>query len=932
MQTPAFAATKTVRTWKLFRGLIWVAVVVAACLCPAPASAQTNSSWNGGVGTWSNQTNWNPGQVPNNNGANTYNVTIDSGGHDLVTLDQNATIDSLTLGNNSSNSISSTLMDPVGEAETLLVLGTITVNSSGLLEVMSGSTVTAANLTNSGVTFVGISGDPSTLTVTGTFTNNNEAIFSVGNGINVGTANIGELVMSPSSIVSVSQGSVLNLTNQPNGITDIPFNAELQQMGTINAGTHNGLAKLASIEGILDLWNGQSLRDSSNTLTIGDGGVLELAYDSSLSVANLTNTTEGTVSLGDINQPFSTNSLTVTGTFSNGAFATLNIGVNSTDTVNIKKLVNDGIVNIYGGSTLQVTSFGTMVGPSNGLPEINIESGASLVIASATATLAGDGVMKINGGMIRGAALGDELTNDITISGFGRIGDDSMGLVNDGTIIATGNKKELLIDTNSSGLNNQGQLTVNGATMYITGAANSFFNFDAASGTLTGGSYSITNGTLQFDNANIVTNAAKIILNGAQSRIIDQNGADGLANFASNATSGSFTLSGGRNFATSGAFSNAGSLTISKGSSFAVGGTANYTQTAGSTTVIGALSVSSQGNVNVSGGSVLDVGAINAESYIQTTGTTTVSGDLSVTGAVNVSGGSIVDSGAISAGNYTQTAGMTTVKGTLSATSEGVNVSGGLFFGLGTITGNIDLTGGLVSAGTASKRAGELTVDGTYAQSGAGALEVDLGGTTAGTQYDVLNITSTASLGGTLNVDLISDFKPTVGETFDIMDYTSETGTFTTLNLPKLTGGDTWSITYNATNVVLTVDGPDAKSGAPSGPAVKAVSRASTVASSTTAREPVAISSRATCFAERLIGTGSCDRASVTVLSHGPQVSAGTGVRIGEVHNNVMVATRSISSERGVNSHASSASATTMARLYLCAYLPSGVGHTMGCN
>ena len=74
-----------------------------------------------------------------------------------------------------------------------------------------------------------------------------------------------------------------------------------------------------------------------------------------------------------------------------------------------------------------------------------------------------------------------------------------------------------------------------------------------------------------------------------------------------------------------------------------------------------------------------------------------------------------------------------------------------------------------------------------------------------------------ASLGGTLNVDLISGFKPTVGETFDIIDYTSETGTFTTLNLPKLTGGDTWSITYNATDVVLTVDGPDAKNGTASG-------------------------------------------------------------------------------------------------------------------
>lgn len=52
MQTPAFAATKTVGTWKLFRGMIWVAAVMA-CLCPALAFGQTNSSWNGGTGNWS---------------------------------------------------------------------------------------------------------------------------------------------------------------------------------------------------------------------------------------------------------------------------------------------------------------------------------------------------------------------------------------------------------------------------------------------------------------------------------------------------------------------------------------------------------------------------------------------------------------------------------------------------------------------------------------------------------------------------------------------------------------------------------------------------------------------------------------------------------------------------------------------------------------
>src|SRR6202035_3150190 len=101
MQTPAFAATKTARKSKLFRELIWVAAVVVACLCPTRAFGQTNSTWNGGTGNWSTSTDWTPNQVPNNGGGNTYNVTIDSGGADNVTLDQNATISSLTLGGGS---------------------------------------------------------------------------------------------------------------------------------------------------------------------------------------------------------------------------------------------------------------------------------------------------------------------------------------------------------------------------------------------------------------------------------------------------------------------------------------------------------------------------------------------------------------------------------------------------------------------------------------------------------------------------------------------------------------------------------------------------------------------------------------------------------------------------------------------------------------
>jgi hypothetical protein len=216
---------------------------------------------------------------------------------------------------------------------------------------------------------------------------------------------------------------------------------------------------------------------------------------------------------------------------------------------------------------------------------------------------------------------------------------------------------------------------------------------------------------------------------------------------------------------------------------------------------------------------------------------------------------------------------------------------------------------------------------------------MDLGGTIPDTKYDVLNISGTASLGGTLNVDLISGFKPTVGESFDIVNYSSETGKFATLVLPTLTGGDTWSVSYNATGVVLTVDGPaaaPANPGSVSGVPAKRVSRGLMAGGSADGvREPVAILSRTGCFGARmLMAPAACGSETLaTVASFGEQhaaTSAGSGG--GAVHNNIMVATRSMSGARGGASRESSASVASMARLYVCAYVPSSIGHTMGCN
>ena len=232
---------------------------------------------------------------------------------------------------------------------------------------------------------------------------------------------------------------------------------------------------------------------------------------------------------------------------------------------------------------------------------------------------------------------------------------------------------------------------------------------------------------------------------------------------------------------------------------------------------------------------------------------------------------------------------------------------------------------GSLALNATTTKAGKLTL-GTYTQGSGGTLTINLDGTTAGTNYYALNISGAATLGGTL--DLSTGFAPVVGDTWDILNYTSETGSFATVDLPTAPTGDHYVFSCGATDCTLTLDsGPGAASssgaqGTVTASPAKRVSRGFVAsASSAGTQQPVAILSRASCSGARLEASASC---GADVMARG---SAG-----GAVHNNVMAATRSISLERGGASRESSASSAQMARLYVCAYLPISVAHSMGCN
>jgi hypothetical protein len=64
---------------------------------------------------------------------------------------------------------------------------------------------------------------------------------------------------------------------------------------------------------------------------------------------------------------------------------------------------------------------------------------------------------------------------------------------------------------------------------------------------------------------------------------------------------------------------------------------------------------------------------------------------------------------------------------------------------------------------------------------------------------------TTASLAGTLNLKLVNGFVPTLGTTLKILDFSSETGQFTTVNGSAINSSEHFAITYQATDVLLTV-------------------------------------------------------------------------------------------------------------------------------
>ena len=174
---------------------------------------------------------------------------------------------------------------------------------------------------------------------------------------------------------------------------------------------------------------------------------------------------------------------------------------------------------------------------------------------------------------------------------------------------------------------------------------------------------------------------------------------------------------------------------------------------------------------------------------------------------------------------YIQTAGATRLSGgAIAFPDQAASIQGGKLEGNGTITGNVNNSGGTVAPGLSP---GILTVTGSsrgvYTQGSGASLNIEIGGTTVGSEFDQLNADGKAELDGALNLSTIGGYSPNVGDSFQIMTFGWHSGNFATTTGTDLGCGKYFQVNYGGSDITLLVQGPPA-------PTLATLSRNSAVA------------------------------------------------------------------------------------------------------
>ena len=720
---------------------LWLASLTAAGLLPlggAHLAAQTAYTWNGGTGSWSDNSKWDNG-TPNDAGAD---VFIDGGKTavvSVVNLAGSYTVGRLTLD----------------AGDTLNVNGdqsfTVTAGGfSGSGSLVNNGTVNVSSPGGGHYTFLRFAG-PGTLAGTGTVNlSGSQTILTTNNYNDRITVGAGQTIAGQGNIGN-GQSSLTN-----NGLTTANLNGAALILNPTNNGTGDftnagGGAVRAENGGILELAGGGTF--NAGTFTALTGSTVQV--DNNVTVNNATLASSGTGQVAFGRASYTLGNVTV------AAASTVNVS-NGSDVTLTGTLTNNGTINVSS--------------PGDG-------HYAYLRLGGPT-TLAGTGTVNLSGSqtILTANNAGDRLTIGAgqAIAGQGNVGDGRTTFTNNGVVGANLGGGTLTIQPGGGTadfINNGFLIASNGGTLALSNASGGTFTnnefFEAVAGsalnvsagaltnfsgnTLTGGGYYVSAAsaanpaTLSFGGGSIVTNNAAVTLDGPGAVFNEFNA------LANNASGGDITLSSGHNFTTAGALTNAGSFLVSASALTVSGGLNNSGQMLAAQG--GAVTV--QGNVTNSGEfRVLDGSTLTVQ------GTLTSPGTLQA--GFGAAGGTITATGAL-----TQTA-SGALSGSGSVTAPTLSLAG-------SVRPGDNFLGQFVPA------VGTLTLNGQVGLLGSTTLVFDLATTAAS---DQIRVNGALTLDGTLNVNALAGFS---AGRYDLLDYT---GTLTNngLDLGTLPTGYSYAL------------------------------------------------------------------------------------------------------------------------------------------
>ncbi len=471
-----------------------------------------------------------------------------------------------------------------------------------------------------------------------------------------------------------------------------------------------------------------------------------------------------------------------------------------------------------GGSIAAAT-----VGQSGGTVSFNLISPLTLGTANiATYNLLGGALstpnlMKNSGGTFNwsGGSLNITGSAGLALTSAGPLGG-----------ITTLTSTQILSVTNNLSLDSTSNLTVSGGGITAGGISQTGGSaaFSGTTPTLTVATaasntpaYAISGGTLSASTINLNSGGSFNQTGGSLNSALFIESA-GSASFSAGApltlsASGinSYTLSGGTLAATMVNLNTGGSFSQSAGTLTAT----TFNQSAGSVVFSGSSSLligTGTGKVTsyaLSGGSLATpILTLNAGGTFSFTG-----GSLSLTNsslsisssgplgaAVNLNNKSLSTSQTttISSGGSLNTTGG-------SLTAPALNVLSGTLSGTGTVNANVTVA----AAATFSpgNSPGVMTVNGDLTL--AGNTNMELGGTTPGNgtgHYDKAIVNGTLTYGGALNVSLYGGFNPSFADSFDLFDFSTRVGDFSSVNLPTLATGLKWNASNLDADGTLSVD------------------------------------------------------------------------------------------------------------------------------